>query len=129
MLHYPPEPWPGESRIDWEQRALNPWRNEIKRHLLAERGWACEREGCERPAEHLDEAIIPRCDMRGLSVEQRWLAFCEVNLAVLCAECNTASAHDRDGAWDRACSRYGEQTMKTWYASLGLKAPRKDWVP
>jgi hypothetical protein len=124
----PPVPEPGESREDWERRALRPWRLEMKRKLLLERGPMCER-GCGRRAQDLDEAVVPRCDMGGLSLDQRRLAFCEVNLALLCAECNRNEAHDREGAWARACQRHGEAAVRAWYAGLGLKAPRREWMP
>ena len=127
-IRYPPEPEPGETRIKWERRALNPWRQQEKARLLRERGRTCERDGCMMPAVDLDEAILPRCDLRGLSLEQRRLAFASCNLALLCARHNREEAHDRDGAWRRACTRYGEDAVKNWYAGLGLKAPRKDWT-
>jgi len=125
-IRYPPEPEDGQSRVEWEKVHLNPWRNEMKRRLLAERGTACER--CGQPAWDLDEGIVPRADMRGFSLEQRRLAFGEVNLFLLCGRCNRESAHDRDGAWARACARYGEKAVREWYAGLGLRAPRREWT-
>jgi hypothetical protein len=128
MFRFPPEPEDGQTRIEWEWNLLNPWRNEIKRRLLAERGWRCERCGSRQLPLDLDEAIVPRADMRGLSLDRRRLAFGEPNLSIACAECNRESAHDRDGAWERACARYGEEAMRDWYRSLNLKAPRKEWL-
>lgn len=106
---------------------MNPWRNEEKRRLLAERGWACER--CGGAAEHLDEGIVPRGDMRGFDLEQRQIAFASCNLFLLCARCNVEEAHDREGAFRRACGRYGEEAVREWYGSLKLKVPRKEWLP
>jgi len=80
------------------------------------------------PAVDLDECLVTRGDMRGLDLEQRRLAFASCNLALLCARHNREEAHDRDGAWARACERYGEDAVRKWYAGLGLKAPRKDWT-
>jgi hypothetical protein len=127
FLRFPPKPEPGESLLDWEARALRPWRMEMKRKLLAERGRMCER-GCGNPAQDLDEGLLTRGDMRGLSLEKRRLAFGEPNLFLLCRQCNRHEAHDREGAFLRACQRYGEETVRAWYASLELKAPRADWL-
>jgi hypothetical protein len=66
--------------------------------------------------------------MKGFSLDRRRLAFGEPNLSIACARCNRESAHDRDGAWVRACARYGEEAMRDWYWSLDLKAPRKEWL-
>jgi len=124
LIEYPPEPLSGETRIEWERRALNPWRMEMKRKLFARRGPTCERCG-ERRAIDLDEGIVPRCDMRGLSVKQRRIAFGSCNLFLLCEKCNRESAHDREAAFRRACGRFGEREVRAWYAGIGLKAP--DW--
>lgn len=129
MIRTPPLPRKGESRKAWEARVLRPWRMEIKRALLVQRGWRCERCGSGVPPFDLDEGIIPRADMRGLDLEQRRMAFAEVNLFVICANCNRYEAHDRDGSFARACARYGEDAVREWYASLGLRAPRVDWLP
>ena len=128
-LRYPPHSLPGQTRLQWERDRLNPWRMEIKRLLLDERGWRCERCGVTGTVLDLDEGILPRCDMRGLSLEQRRLAFCEVQLFLLCPRCNRESAHDRDGAFERACARYGDQVVREWYVSLGLRAPDLRFVP
>ena len=128
MIEYPPEPLPGESRAEWDRR-IAPWRMEMKRKLLTRRGWRCERDGCQNPAEHLDECCLTRQEMRGLSLEQRRIAFSEQNMELVCASCNVESAQDRDGAWHRQCARYGENAMKQWYSSLRLRAPRHDWLP
>ena len=119
-IEYPPTAILGESRQDWERRALNPWRMEMKRKLLVTRGNLCER-GCGRMATDLDEPIVPRADMRGLSLEQRRLAFSTANMELACSRCNRESPHDRAGAWERACKRFGLDTMIDWYASLGLR--------
>ena len=126
-IRYPPEPEPGQGREDWERKLLNPWRQEEKRRLLSERGRLCERCG-ERVAIDLDETILPRCDMGGLSLAQRRLAFASVNLTLSCVTCNRHHAHDRAGAWKRACKLYGEDVVREWYRSLGLKAPRHDFT-
>jgi len=122
-IEFPPPALEGESRINWERRALNPWRNQMKAWLFVERGPMCEREGCHNRATQLDEAIVPRCDMRGFSPDQRRIAFGEINLALLCADCNCNQAHDRTGAFERACQRYGRETVTDWYHSLNLRAP------
>jgi hypothetical protein len=96
--------------------------------LLAERGWTCQREGCGAQAQDLDEAILTRGDMRGFSWEQRRLAFCSINLELVCARHNREEAQDREGAWARACERYGEEKMRAWYRSMGLRAPRREWL-
>jgi ribosomal protein L37AE/L43A len=127
MIEYPPEPLPGESRAEWDRRVA-PWRMEMKRKLLARRGWRCERCGQQGGVLDLDEALVTRGDMRGLSLEQRRLSFGEVNLAIVCADCNR-TRHDREGAWARACGRYGEDVVRAWYASLRLRAPRAEWMP
>lgn len=134
-IRYPPSVLSGESRAAWEKRALRPWRMEIKIKLLNERGWKCER--CSKkftPSDitstiHLDETIIPRCDMRGLSVQKRRLAFCEINLTLSCQNCNCNHGHDRRGAFKRACQLYGESIVRDWYDSLGLKAPIYEFMP
>lgn len=128
MMRCPPGPLDGEAREEWERRALRPWRMEIKRSLLAERGWWCERCGDLSQVLDLDEGVVPRCDMGGLSLEKRARAFAEVNLFLLCPDCNREQAHDRDGAFRRACERYGEEMVRAWYQSLGLKAPRREWL-
>jgi hypothetical protein len=129
MIRIPPPPREGESRQQWETWALRPWRMDVKMALLAQRGWKCERCGSTVRPFDLDEGIVPRCDMGGLSLDQRRMAFAEVNLFIVCARCNRYEAHDRDGAFRRACTRYGESVVRSWYASLGLKAPRADWLP
>jgi len=55
LIEYPPLPYENEDRLSWERRALNPWRMEQKRKLFAKRGPMCEREGCDRAAEDLDD--------------------------------------------------------------------------
>lgn len=102
--------------------SLNKWRMEVKRRLFVERGWMCERD-CGHRAEHLDEGIVTRGDMRGFSDEQKLIAFATCNLFLVCAECNM-NYHDRAGAWKRACNRYGEMEVINWYKSLNLRAPR-----
>ena len=127
-IRYPPEPHENETRIEWERRALRPWRMEEKARLLRKRGYRCER--CEkRPVSDLDESIVPRCDMMGLSLEQRRLAFGTPNLTLSCQVCNRERAHDQAGAFERACQRYGEQRVREWYASLCLRAPRHEFLP
>jgi len=123
---YPPEPLDSETRQEYHARELNGWRMDEKRRLLKERGWTCER--CGLRAEHLDECLVTRGDARGLPIEKYRRIFTSCNLALLCADCNVNQAHDRDGAWARACERYGEDAVRKWYAGLGLKAPRKDWT-
>ena len=127
-IRYPPEPEPGETRIEWERRELNPWRQREKARLLRERGRTCERDGCVMPAVDLDECLVTRGNMRGLSLEQRRLAFASCNLALLCARHNREEAHDRDGAWERAVARYGREKVVAWYRGIGLKIPRSDWM-
>lgn len=127
-IRYPPEALPGETRKQYHARELNRWRMEEKRRLATERGWTCEREGCEARMEHLDECLVTKGDARGLSIEQYRLVFASCNLALLCARHNVEEAHDRDGAWARAVARYGRERVVAWYASLGLKAPRRDWM-
>lgn len=106
---------------------LRAWRMEIKRQLLAQRGWMCERCGKERVTD-LDESILPRVDMVGLSDEQKLKAYSEINLTLSCARCNREEAHDREAAWERACGRYGGDAVRTWYSSLRLKVPRAEWL-
>ena len=125
QIRYPPGPLEGESRLEWERRALNPWRMEEKARLWTERGSLCER--CEiRLATDLDEGIIPRCDMRGFSLVQRQIAFASCNLFLLCAQCNREEAHQREWAIVTSAQRYGAEAVLEWYASLELKAPRRD---
>ncbi len=126
---YPPEPNEEDTRESWERRALRPWRMEVKHQLLTQRGFKCAREGCPNRAQDLDEAILTRQEMRGLSLAQRRLAFASCNLELVCADHNRNGAQDREGAWARACARYGERTMRRWYAGIGLKAPRAEWMP
>ena len=125
-IRFPPKPLEDEPAHEWEYR-LRRWRMEEKRRLFAERGPMCER-GCGARAEDLDESILTRGDMRGLSIWQRRLAFCNINLELACAKCNRESAQDREGAFARACKRDGERNVRDWYFSLGLKAPRHDWL-
>jgi len=127
-IEYPPEPLEGEDRRSWEVRALNPWRMEMKAKMLARRGPLCAR-GCGRMAVDYDEPIIPRCSMRGLSLEKRRLAFASANAELTCIPCNRESAHDRDGAWRRAVERFGLEAMQIWYASLELRAPDRRFMP
>lgn len=115
MIEYPPS-----------ISELNRWRMETKRRLFAQRGWMCER-GCGRRATDLDEGIVTRGDMRGFSDEQKILAFATCNLFLLCAKCNQ-TRHYRELAWEISCDRYGEKEVREWYASLNLKAPRKEWA-
>ena len=127
-IRYPPEPEDGMTRVEWERELLNPWRQCEKARLAAERKTTiCERCG-QRPFIDLDESVIPRCDMGGFSLEQRRIAFGSPNLTLACMRCNREEAHDREGAWDRACERYGRERVVAWYVSLGLKAPRADWM-
>ena len=114
--------------MEWERRDLNPWRQEEKRLLLEERGGTCARDGCMAQAIDLDEPLVTRGDMGGLSLEQRRLAFSSVNMELACRICNREKAHDRDGAWERACKRYGRGTVVEWYLGIGLKITRKDWT-
>jgi len=88
----------------------------------------CEREGCDRVAEDLDEPIITRGDMRGLSLQQRRLAFSTANMEIACSICNRESAHDREAAFRRACERFGEREVRAWYAGIGLKAPDRRFM-
>ena len=125
-IRYPPEPLDGETRTQYHMRALNFWRMEEKRRLVYERGWACER--CGAKMEHLDECLVTRGNARGFPLWKYRLVFASCNLALLCADCNVNQAHDRDGAWARACQRYGRAAVVGWYASLQLKAPRADWI-
>ena len=67
--------------------------------------------------------------MRGLDLDRRRLAFATCNMELACPACNREAAHDRDGAWERACARFGEGAMREWYGGLALKAPRKEWLP
>ena len=126
-IRYPPPALKGQSRQEWERVALRGWRMEEKRKLIAERGWRCER--CGAAATDLDEGILPRCDMRGFSLEQRRLAFCSINCFLLCAKCNREEAHRREWAFGQACSRYGEQRVREWYGSLNLRAPDLRFMP
>ena len=126
-VRFPPPPREGETRLQWERRALNPWRQEEKGRLVRERGYACERCGDDRAID-LDEGIVPRCDMGGLSLEQRRLAFGSPNLFLLCAHCNREEAHQREWAFEQACKRYGEQAVREWYFQLNLKVPRREWL-
>jgi hypothetical protein len=125
-IRYPPEPLPDEQPREWDTR-LRAWRMEEKRRLLAERGWNCQR--CGARATQLDEGIVTRGDMRGFSLEQKRLAFASCNLFLLCADCNVNQAHDREGAWAKACAWYGEDAVRAWYFQLHLKAPRKEFLP
>jgi len=127
-LEYPPHPNPTDTRETWERRELRPWRMEQKRRLMLVRGGLCER-GCGRVAQDLDEGIIPRSSMMGLSLEKRRLAFASCNLFLLCARCNREEAHQVEWAFEQACNRYGEKTIREWYASIGLKAPRHQFMP
>ena len=127
-VRFPPPPREGETRIEYERRALNRWRMAEKERLLRERGTICER--CRmQPATDLDEGIIPRCDQRGLSLEQRRIAFASCGLFLLCAKCNREEAHQREWAFEQACQRYGEQKVRAWYASLQLKVPDLRFMP
>ena len=128
-IRYPPEPYENETRLQWEARCLRPWRMEEKARLLRERGPMCERPGCTTVAIDLDEGIIPRCDMRGLPLWKRRLAFGTCNLFLLCARCNREEAHQVEWAFERACQRYGEQRVRAWYASLELRAPDFRFMP
>lgn len=125
-IRYPPEPFEGESRASWEGK-LRRWRMQEKRRLFVERGSLCER-GCGNVATDLDEAVITRGDMRGFSLAQKRIAFASCNLELACMSCNRESAHDRDGAWERACTKYGRENIVAWYQSLALKSPRLDWM-
>lgn len=127
-IEYPPEPEEGQTRVEWERTHLNPWRQLMKGKLLARHGPMCAR-GCGRFGIDYDEPLLPRCDMGGLSLEKRRLAFASCNGELCCAPCNRESAHDRDAAWERACERYGEGAVRAWYAGIGLRAPRADWLP
>ena len=127
-IRYPPEPAEGQSRQEWERWLLNPWRQEEKGRLMRERGYACERCGDDRAID-LDEGIIPRCDMRGFSLEQRRIAFASCGLFLLCAHCNREEAHQREWAFEQACQRYGEQAVREWYSQLNLKAPDLRFIP
>ena len=127
-IRYPPPAREGETRIDWERRALRPWRMDEKQRLFRERGTICER--CRmQPAQDLDEGCVPRCDMRGFSLEQRRIAFSSANLFLLCVDCNRNQAHQREWAFEQSCSRYGEQAVREWYGSLDLKAPDRRFMP
>ena len=127
-VRFPPPPRAGETRLQYERRALNRWRMAEKERLLRERGTICER--CKaRTVSDLDEGICTRGDMRGLSLEQRQLAFCNINLFLLCRICNRERAHQREWAFEQSCSRYGEQAVREWYGSLGLRAPDLRFVP
>ena len=127
-VRFPPPPREGETRLEWERRALNPWRQEEKQRLYRERGTICAR--CKSAqAIDLDEGIIPRSSMRGFSLEQRRLAFCSINCFLLCAKCNREEAHQREWAFGQACSRYGEQAVREWYGSLNLRAPDLRFMP
>lgn len=125
-VYYPPEP-DGMDRKAWERDVLRPWRMEVKEQLFLERGCMCER--CGGAASDLDEGCVTRGDMRGLSAEQKRIAFASVNLFILCAECNRYRAHQRDWAFWQASKRYGENVVRDWYLSIGLKVPRVDFLP
>ena len=116
------------TEIRYPEGNLIIWRSAEKGRLFSERGHTCERCGLQI-ATDLDEGIVPRCDMRGFSVEQRRLAFASCNLFLLCARCNREEAHQREWAFGQACRRYGEQAVREWYGSLGLRAPDLRFVP
>lgn len=121
IIQFPPEIEPDMTRLDWERQLLNPWRARMKRLVAARQGGLCAR--CGQPGIDLDEPIIPRCDMRGLSLEQRRLAFGSCNMEYACIACNRESAHDRLAAWERAVALFGLDAMRAWYMGIGLKAP------
>ena len=127
-IRYPPEPLEGETRQEYYDRVLRPWRMDEKRKLLRERGPMCARPGCLNRSQDLDESILTRQEMRGLPLWKYRLAFCNVNLELACARHNRESAQDREGAWERACARYTEKSVREWYAGLELRAPRKGWL-
>lgn len=104
------------------------WRIEEKRRLFTERGHTCERCGLQM-ATDLDEGIVTRGNMRGFSQDQKRLAFASCNLFLLCADCNRNQAHQREWAFGQSCRRYGENKIREWYASLGLKAPELRFMP
>ena len=126
-IRYPPEPYENETRIEWERRALRPWRMEEKRRMFLERGSNCER--CWTMAQDLDEGILPRSSMRGLPLWKRRLAFGTCNLFLLCTRCNREEAHQVEWAFWQSCQRYGEQRVRAWYASLELRAPDFRFMP
>ena len=108
---------------------ITAWRMREKARLIDERGWTCERPGCNNRIEDLDEAIVTRKNMMGLSLEQKRIAYCTINLELVCARHNREGAQDREGAWQRAVERYGLETCQQWYASIGFKSPEKRFMP
>lgn len=124
-IRYPPEPEPGMSKADWLNKVLRPWRQEEKRRLIAEWGLACAR--CGAVGVDLDEAIITRAQMRGMPVWKMRLAYASCNLELVCAECNRNRAQDRDGAWQRACRRYGRTAVENWYEGVMFKSRRSHY--
>lgn len=125
-IEYPLPPLKNETRLEWERRCLYPWRMKIKQDLFRLNG-LCER--CGAPAIDLDEGIVPRSAMRGFPLQTRRLAFASCNLFLLCARCNREEAHQETWAFARACSKYGEDAVRQWYASLNLKVPRYEFMP
>jgi len=128
-IFLPPPPLDGETRQEWEARALRPWRMEKKRNLLNHRGWKCERCGARSEVLDLDEGIVPRSSMRGLPLEKRRIAFGLYNLFILCPACNREEAHQQEWAFERSCQRYGESHVRAWYASIEFKAPEWRFMP
>jgi hypothetical protein len=119
-IRYPPE--------GCTEQELRAWRMDEKRRLLAERGWNCQRCGA-RAATDLDEGIVPKSSMRGLSLEQKRIAFGSPNLFLLCSRCNREEAHQQEWAFGQSCYRYGEDTVRDWYASIGFKTPEQRFMP
>lgn len=114
--------------MEYPSGSIGPWRMDMKLKLFTKRGWRCERPGCPNRAEHLDEGIVTKGDMRGFSSWQKALAFCECNLFLLCADCNVNKAHMREWAFGQSCERYGEERVRAWYRALNLKAPKRGFL-
>ena len=60
---------------------------------------------------------------------RRRLAFGFPNLFLLCPRCNRERAHRRGEMFEVACRLHGEDVVRAWYAGVGLRVPRSDWLP
>ncbi len=93
----------------------------LRDDLYHERGYRCEREGCNRPASDLHHGII------GDKKRFKEVLFCKENLFLSCRSCNVSREMDNDkqrqAFWLIQCSRYGLEHMQKWLASIPSKMP------
>lgn len=87
--------------------------------LIAERGYYCEVDGCNRLGQEAHHCLYRRDKNVKDVLEQKY------NLQLVCHECHANgdadSFENRLSFWNKQCQRYGKETMLNWHNNVPYK--------